>query len=396
MDTAQLRLHLKRLSDKTIHSQIINQWLSLDNQSLIKYINDINSEFYRSISIVECTMKSHFDFVAISRVAIKLENVLEKTDLIKRFILVFNKLFSFLLRIAGAQRTKNANFEMWEMTTMIVLKMTDQQKVQYWQNQPFDQVMISALRGYFVNNSKKQNETRKDIEVLCLLRPTVLREVFGVEERVRDVEWMAGLLEECFDIPALYVVHEYQEILSDLKSRSIDEDQFMQMIKQEFFEVMELDEAEMSAEQMPKIIVGLAQKVQNNKQGFTQRGEKKIKDPNSAAYLLVQRLLPFTQKYNNAEAIKAKFKSDWTKTILPRFLSYLSTRVTISDSQKERLSHFFTVIQNSFTNKDTTQENNGGASNKNEEQGNKINNDEIKGDENQGNETETQSKGRDI
>jgi len=344
MDFKLRRLYLERLERRvTLSTGALQETLSLEDNALIAQLTDINSDFYRKISVIECLLASSFDFIGLCANAVA--KAAHDEQLLVKFTTAFDSLFSSLLAAVSQPDSSNSTYDMWRMTTKLLMRCGTAQKLSFWQKNDFDQLTIVALRAYF--SEHLQGPSRANIEILSLLRPKIIREMFGEEKKTRDLECIAELVDECLDIPAVYCIDEYEKILAQFATQEIDESQVMDKIKAEMMEILNLP-AELTEESIPQELVNLAHRLQKDKNSFIRRAERKMADKDSALSAIVQSLQPFCKKYDSADKIKAKLQSDWRKTILPRLLSYLGTRTELSEEQKQKIEDLFEYLQSKF------------------------------------------------
>lgn len=331
-----IELHLERMGqfcELEYNKIFLNTFRNFDE------INDIDSSFYNSISVLDFALSSHFDFVRLSKYARKHSNVVKN----KKFLSVFDSAFNFIFNKLHKVTTESPEDPVLvhlETIIFILLNLSPSQKLKYWQDEVLHPVTILLLKGIF--GSLGDKGTTQNLECLCRLRPNIMREIFGASQHTVGTESIAELLEMCFEIKAVHSLNAYQGIL--IKHNLTDESLF-EILKVELCNIVDLDPEDLNTKDKAIILMDVVRRVQLNDKVYWKKFLSSQKIEGTILHTLKEALLPFSTKYCNAEMIKEKLKADWNKTILPHFLDFLQSKQNVTEENKKQLSTFLSKVQ---------------------------------------------------
>ncbi len=344
----KIRLHLKRLATKSaldLNKRFIKKYLAKEDDFIASDLKDPRGQFFSSVSLIDCALSSHFDFLAISTDATKISSKVLGVGFHDSFMSVFGKLCNIVRKKLDNSTTKDPLLKQTETVLSCLLMCDPKKQLEYWQKEPINEVLKILLRELFTMFFPTPK--KKHIELLCLVRPKFMREMFGAPQEEIVMEDSANLIETCFDIGAVHVLDSYDTLLIE---QGMDHQAIFEKAKLEAFDVLQIDkDKEFNEATIPTMLLDLARKVQKNKSFYWKGCEKKFSEVGTVAFSVANLLKPYFQKYKTAQAFKDRFSAEWQPTILPKLLSLISNRQGMTAEQKQTVTNMLTSLQGYFT-----------------------------------------------
>lgn len=335
------KLHLTRLQSKSegTNVELIGKYLSQiqDSPSLLDQLDNFESDFYQQFNIAESVLKSEFDFVRITKNARNINHVQDIT--LSKFQQAFKNTFRIIQK--GLQEEGNPIFKGLRDTIEILLHLSSKQQLQYWQNEAFDAIYLTALKESFLCIAGS-NDLNRTLDIMFFFRPTIIRDMYGVDAHIKDVEGIADLLDQIFEIPSIYSLSTYDNIIDEFGQQGLKEEEIKAKLKEEFMEVLRIDATEDT--QIHNLLISVAKKVQKNPQKYWTSAVELTETPGKVAEALRRNLAPYAKNFNSANKLKSKIQSDWNKSILPKLINFLQKRQNITKEQTELITNLFTKI----------------------------------------------------